>query len=170
METNVNGVYTGKLSRGFSLIEVMVTLTVASIFAALLFTYFPSLQRTGSRFLEQTAFEEDLLIFLNLFNRDFLLTELPSNNRAGFLGQMKFRQDLNDDGDYLDPSESIQYRWNPDKKRIDRKSGSGNYQSLVEGVASFSWSSLDPMNNCYQMKFTSVTVPAFRTVTFCRRD
>ena len=170
MGNSTNGGVIESYHRGFSLIELLVALVVTAVFSSFLFTSFPNLHRTSNRFLEQVAFEEELLIFLNLFSQDFSLSEVLTAQDANQLGQMKFQQDRNEDGDYLDTSELIQYRWNNSKKRVERKSGIGNFQSLVEGVVSFSWEVTDSPNTCYRMSLQSIFSNQGRVINFCRRD
>ncbi len=157
-------------SKGFSLIEILVTILIGGILFGVLSTSFPSLNRTANTFLEQTVFQEQYLIFLLKFEEEFQQAENVSQSDLDNMDQLIFNQDLNLDGDYLDSGERISYRWNSSEERIDRKSGNGNFQAFLDGITDFSWSRIGDDPFCYQQKIKDIFNVKEKVIVFCRKD
>ena len=112
--------------------------------------------------------EEEYLIFLTVFERDYSQAEVLTDETLQDLDRMRFRIDSNSDGDYLDAGESIQYRWNKDRKRMDRKSGKGSFQSFLEGIQAFSWRKVTDTPLCYRMTLQTVYSEHWKNLDLCR--
>lgn len=147
------------------MIEVLVTLVVTSIVIGIISSSFPGLNRLADTFLRMTVFEEQNMIFLLKFEEEFQLAEIREESD---IDQMIFHQDANLDGDFEDSGERIAYRWNSKKYRMDRKSGNGNFQALVDGVAYFDWSRISDDPLCYRMQWQSTFSEIRQTTSFCR--
>lgn len=154
-------------SRGFSLTEVMVTLVIAAILLGIVSASFPQLKRVSDRFLNQAFFEEQYLIFLLRFEDEYRQAASMNPDAAAEIGQLTFELDENMDGDLEDAGERIAYRWNKKKQRIDRKSGSGYFQALLEGVTAFSWREVSPNPVCHEMAIQSGFSVRPRVVRYC---
>ena len=125
--------------KGLSLIEVLVTLIISSLLIGIISVNFPMLKRASDRFIQQTLFLKQYYIFLMILEEDYQQAELEDLDDLALLDNMEFLVDVNLDGDYADSSENIAYRWNKQKRRIDRKSGKAKFQSLLEGIHNFNW-------------------------------
>lgn len=170
MEKPLSGRYSkvSKLQVGLSLMELMVTLVIVSIVVGLISQNFANLSRVTNRFVESVVLKEQLTIFLLQFENDYHQSELDSSSDATNLDDLKFSFDLNRDGDYNDSGERIQYRWNASKKRIDRKSGNGNFQSLLEGITAFSWEKAEFNNYCHLMTIENPFRKTKDRISYCR--
>lgn len=154
--------------RGFSLNEVLVTLALTSIVLGIFASNLPQLQRVSNQFLEQTAFEENYLLFLILFERDYYAAE-SSHEQEKNLKNLIFQQDQNLNGNYLDQGEQVFYRWNSKEKRIDRKTtAKGYFQALLEGVEKFSWEKVKTSPLCYQLRLKSKFSSKAREILYCK--
>ncbi len=158
------------INSGFSLVEVLVTLVVICSFMGVVSTSVPGVEKTIGGFLQQLTLEEEYLIFLVLFEKDYNFAEVSTTSDLIGLDSMKFQRDHNNDGDFLDSGEAIQYRWNSEKQRIDRKSGNGYFQAFLEGIDAFSWEKTGSQPVCYEMKLLPIISQKSKTVTFCRAN
>lgn len=156
-----------KQQPGISLIELMITLVISSILIGMMATQGPSIAKTGMRLIGNSRFNESYYLFLIRLEKNFQEAESTSNFPA-----MLFMKDSNLDGDYADSAEKIQFRWNESKKRIELKSGSGYFQSLLEGVVSLKWEKTASPNpeNCFQLSLKSYYDTRERLQLFCRMD
>ena len=153
---------------GFSLVEILVTLVIASSIIGIMATGIPNFRRTLKKYLDQSLLEEEYLIFLVVFERDYSQAEVTNTTALENLDDMVFRIDYNSDGDYLDSGERIQYRWNKKKKRIDRKSGKGYFQSFLEGIQNFTWQKVKKAPVCHRMTLQTIFSDNRKSLTFCR--
>lgn len=154
----------------FSLMEVLVTITISSLLIGIISIQLPAMKRLSDQFLSVSMFEEPYLIFLLRFEQEFRQAEKIYPSDLTHLATMTFRKDLNLDGDYLDSGEKIAYRWNEQKQRIDRKSGKGYYQAILDGVTYFQWTKIHEAPICYQMELESVYSTIRKQVNFCLTD
>jgi prepilin-type N-terminal cleavage/methylation domain-containing protein len=155
---------------GFSLAEIMVTIVIAAVLMGIVSTNFPVLKRAANQFLNQAIYQEQYLIFLLKLEDEYQQATLYSPENGTQIGQLIFTQDENLDGDFEDSGERIVYRWNKKKQRIDRKSGNGNYQALLEGVTGFSWEEISQSPTCHQLGVQDVFSVEPRKVVFCMDD
>jgi len=153
--------------RGVSLVEVMVTIVIGAVLMGVVSNSFPQLKRAADRFLNQALFEEQYLIFLLRFEDEYQQAAAYDPEAVEQIGQLMFRQDENLDGDLNDSGEQIGYRWNEKEKRIDRKSGSGNFQALLDGVIGFSWEEISQSPTCHQLGVQDVFSEKPRTIVYC---
>lgn len=156
-------------SNAFSLIEVMVTLTVIALVSAVISVNLPALNRISQQFISQVTFKEDYLLFLMIFEDDFHTAELVTAEDLSNMNNLLFQSDLNFDSDFEDPKEKIRYRWNSSHKRIDRKSGNGNFQSLLEGIDTFEWDQTSDNPACFKATLKDIYHKNTRTITYCRK-
>ena len=148
-----------KQAKGFSLIELLVTLIIVSILIGVMSTQFPVFNKVINRYSDQSLFKENYLVFLSIFSKDFYESELYEHlNKDVIL----FKLDLNFDADYKDAAEKISYRWHTGKSRIERKSGNGNFQGILDGVCHLKWEFI--MSNetiCLNVQIKSVFSKSF---------
>ncbi|MBT4289841.1 MAG: prepilin-type N-terminal cleavage/methylation domain-containing protein [Deltaproteobacteria bacterium] len=152
--------------KGFSLIELLVTLIIVTILIGIISTQFPVFNKLINRYSDQSLFKENYLVFLSIFSKDFYESELYEHlNKDVIL----FKLDLNFDSDYKDATENISYRWNTGKSRIERKSGKGNFQVILDGVDQLKWE-FDVINEmiCLNVQIKSVFSIKYNIVEFCR--
>lgn len=157
-------------SPGFSLVEILTTLAIVCGFIGIVSAAIPGFRKTLGKYLDQSMTEEAYLIFLVVFERDYNQAEVPTAQMRENLDDMLFRIDFNSDGDFLDPGERIQYRWNRKKNRIDRKSGKGSFQAFFGGVRSFSWQRAEKAPNCHRMTLKTLFSDNLKSLQFCRSD
>jgi prepilin-type N-terminal cleavage/methylation domain-containing protein len=155
---------------GFSLAEIMVTIVIAAVLMGIVSTNFPVLKRAANKFLNQVVYQEQYLIFLLKLEDEYQQSALYEPDDTTQIGKMTFVQDENLDGDFEDSGERIVYRWNKKKQRIDRKSGNGYYQALLEGVTGFSWEEISQSPTCHQLGVQDVFSVEPRKVVFCMDD
>lgn len=155
-------------NKAFSLIEVMITLLILSIISGIISYNLPTLNRISHHFISQVTFKEDYLLFLVIFDDDFHLADLTDDQNVADIKNLIFRTDLNFDGDFEDSKEKIAYRWNEDKKRIDRKIGNGYYQSLLEGIEKFEWNQISAVPLCFQGTIRDMFHTEDKTIEYCR--
>ncbi|MBT4090641.1 MAG: prepilin-type N-terminal cleavage/methylation domain-containing protein [Deltaproteobacteria bacterium] len=154
-------------TRGFSLVEILVTIVIGAVLMGIVSTSFPLLKRAADKFLNQAVFQEQYLIFLLKLEDEYHQAAIYSPDNAAQIDQLIFEQDGNLDGDLSDSGERITYRWNSKKQRIDRKSGNGNFQALLEGVIDFSWETISQSPVCHQLKVQDIFSTKPRTVVYC---
>ena len=63
-------------NRGFSLIELMITLLIISLISGIISYNLPALNRISLHFVSQVTFKEDYLLFLIIFEDDFHSADL----------------------------------------------------------------------------------------------
>ncbi|NQU62710.1 MAG: hypothetical protein HQ517_00275 [SAR324 cluster bacterium] len=144
-----------------------VTIVIGATLMGIVSTNFPQLKRVADKFLNQTVFEEQYLIFLLKFEDEYHQASIYDPGGKGRIDQLSFEQDENLDGDLNDSGERIKYRWNKKKQRIDRKSGNGYYQALLEGVTAFSWQQINQSPTCHSLETQSVFSTNPRRVVYC---
>lgn len=154
--------------RGFSLLEVMVTVVIVGLVIGLVGANFTGLRRITTRYNENVAFGEQYLIFLLKFEEDFYQAEIMANQDLGMLDNLMFQSDTNQDGDFDDPGERISYRWNSKEKRIDRKSGEGSFQAFLDGVNRFNWDRISTSPVCYHMELVGIFNDRAKAIDYCR--
>jgi len=154
-------------SRGFSIIEVMVTIFIGAILTGIVSSNLPQLKRVADRFLDQAFFEEQYLIFLLKLEDEYHQAAVYGPGEIGKIDQLLLEQDQNLDGDLNDSGEKIAYRWNDSEKRIDRKSGSGYFQSMLEGVTGFSWSRVRENPVCHELLIQNAFSQTQRKTRYC---
>ena len=154
--------------QGYSLIELMVTLVISSVLLAVVSQNFNGLNRVVQRFIENTVYREQYLIFLLKFEEDYHQSDYFVKDDLLKFDQLEFTFDLNGDGDRLDSGEKVAYRWNEDKNRIDRKSGNGSYQAFLDGVIAFTWTRTSTVPICYRMTTNSAFSQMISELNFCR--
>ncbi|MFH2130105.1 MAG: prepilin-type N-terminal cleavage/methylation domain-containing protein [bacterium] len=156
--------------RGFSLVEMLVTILVGAVLMGIVSTNVPRLKKMADKFLNQALYEEQYLVFLLKLEDEYQQSAISNPESVERIGQLIFEQDENLDGDLNDSGERIAYRWNEKEQRIDRKSGSGNYQALLEGITAFSWAQTGDAPVCHQLEIRNVFSPKPRTVVYCMDD
>ena len=156
-------------AKGISLIEIVVALLVGSIILGTISSNLPSIRRSTNSFLKQVNFQENLRIFLLLFEDNFRSAEILDNKDKLALNELIFRQDHNFDGDFNDKTEKIVYRWNSTKSRIDRKSGNGGFQSILEGVSSMSWNKTSDTPLCFELIISENFQKSPHQYLYCRQ-
>jgi len=147
--------------------EVLITITIGGILIGVISFQLPSLKRLSDRFLAVSMFEEPYLIFLLRFEEEFRQAEKVETADLSNLAEMIFKKDLNLDGDYLDSGEQIAYRWNVPKLRMDRKSGKGYFQAILDGVTYFQWIKVRDVPLCYRMELENIYSKNRKQVDFC---
>lgn len=152
---------------GFSLAEIMVTVVISAVLMGIVSTNFPMLKRAADKFLNQTVFEEQYLIFLLKFEDEYHQASIYDPEGAARIDQLIFEQDENLDGDLNDSGERIRYRWNKKEQRIDRKSGDGYYQALLEGITAFSWKRIGQSPVCHQLEVRIIFSTEPKKIVYC---
>jgi|APSaa5957512622_1039677.scaffolds.fasta_scaffold37339_3 prepilin-type N-terminal cleavage/methylation domain-containing protein len=166
------GGFTEKIrtQKALSLIEVMVALVLSSLLIGVISINFPMLKKTSDRFIQQTLFLKQYYIFLFILEDDYQRAELINLDDLSKLDRLNFRVDANLDGDYLDSSENITYRWNKSARRIDRKSGKSKYQSLLEGIEKFTWERTNSQPVCHRLYISDAYSKRAKLTRFCRYE
>ena len=157
-----------RVQKALSLIEVMVALVLSSLLIGFISINFPMLKKASDRFVQQTLFIKQYYIFLLILEEDYQRAELISGDDVIKLDKLNFRVDTNLDGDYLDSSENIAYRWNKSARRIDRKSGKSKYQSLLEGIEKFHWERINSIPVCHSLNISDTYSKRPKLTRFCR--
>ncbi len=152
------------------MIEVMTTMVIVSIVVGIIGSNFSNISRVVNRFINSAAMREQILIFQLKFGEDYQQAEITQVSQIEMLDKLSFCVDYNLDGDYAESGEEIHYRWNKTKSRIERKSGRGNYQSLLEGIEDFSWARIQTDPPCHRMTLKTVFGSPENRVLFCRTD
>lgn len=155
-------------NKGFSLLEVMITLLILSLISGIISYNLPMLTRISHHFVSQAVYKEDYLLFLMIFEDDFHSADLTDPQSTENMRSLIFKSDLNFDGDFNDAKEQMSYRWNSAKKRIDRKIGNGYFQSLLEGVEQFDWTEISAAPLCFKATFRSIFQTEGRSIQYCR--
>jgi prepilin-type N-terminal cleavage/methylation domain-containing protein len=153
---------------GLSLIEVLVTIAIGAIVIGVVSSSFPGLNRLAGRFLSQTTFEAEYLIFLLKLEDEYRQATLQTEGDRQQLDQMVFRRNLNPTQSEGESGDRIAYRWNVKERRIDRKSGDGYFQALLDGVSAFTWRRTTTNPLCHRLEVRDVFTPPARAVLFCR--
>lgn len=132
------------MKQGFTWLELLLATTVAALFLAL--AQGPFLQLSSLLNSQQTSLSQRRQLDRFLL---MLKTELV---QAGYaLGEgatpvqfvedeLRLQADLNRDGDLGDTREQIAYRFQDDAQALQRRSGGGSFQTLLEGVHQVSFS------------------------------
>lgn len=155
-------------SKGFSILELMITLIITGVVIGLISTNINSLRKLAWAFNEQAIFREQYLIFLLKFEEDYQTAEVKNGLNTTNLDDLIFSFDLNGDEDFEDPGERVSYRWNKSRSRIDRKSGNGSYQAFLDGIDSLSWNRISIVPVCHRMKVNSMFNESGYEIKFCR--
>ena len=156
--------------KALSLIEVLVTLVISSLLIGIISVNFPMLKKFSDRFVEQALFAKQYYIFLLMLEGEYQQAELLDQSDLTQLDKLRFIMDSNLDGDYLDAGEDIGYRWNKKARRIDRKSGKSNYQSLLEGIDGFSWERVGNQPVCHELSISDFYSANPKRTRFCRYE
>jgi hypothetical protein len=146
----------------------MVTITIGAILIGIVSSGFPSLNRMAGRLMSQTGFETEYLIFLLKLEDEYRQAVLLVENDRQNMDQMVFRQSRNPAESASQNDVRIAYRWNAGERRIDRKSGDGYFQALLDGVNALSWQRTTTQPLCHRLTVQDVFYPSARVVLFCR--
>ena len=170
MEEKFNGVSFDEAvpGAGITLLELLVTAVICSIFIGLFSTQYPVLQRTSYRFLEQSNFEEQYLIFMVKLEENYQMNALTEAQDLILLEQMTFKIDHDWDGDYDQVGDRLAYRWNPQEQRLEQRKGNGAFNGILNGVASFSWAATSSSPLCYRIDLKSIYNSRLRSSVLCR--
>ncbi|MGK0289776.1 MAG: hypothetical protein ACI86H_001222 [bacterium] len=153
------------------MLEIFVTLSILSIAFALFSLHTPQLQKVTNKLTEQALFQEQYLIFLSLFEREYQSAQLVEETK-GSEKEIHFYFNRDSDGELLKKIRHIQYRWK--EKKVVRKSGDGGFYPFINNVESFVWVS-SPL--CYEVTITKLDQPTqtktkietrIRKSLFCR--
>lgn len=144
-----------------------MTIVIGAVLMGVVSTNFPQLKRAADTFLGQAFFEEQYLIFLLKFEDEYHQAITYEPDGVERIGKLVFEYDENMDGDLNDSGEKIAYRWNSKKQRIDRKSGKGYFQALLEGVTAFSWKQVGVTPVCHELQVQSIFSTKFRKTLYC---
>lgn len=126
---------------GFSLLELLVSLTLTMAFAAVLLTFSSTLLH-GAGVLEiASESQEAARIGVQLVTRD--LRGAGFHARGGSVEAIRFAGaeavgislDLNGDGDVLDANEKIAYGFDAEKRSLMRTLGDGSPQPMLNDLA-----------------------------------
>jgi Tfp pilus assembly protein PilW len=127
--------------RGFSLVELLVSLTLTMAFAAVLQTFSRAILH-GAGVLEiASETQEAARIGVQLMTRD--LRGAGFHARGGSLEAIRFARadavgismDLNGDGDVSDSNEKIAYGFNAENQALMRTLGDGSPQPMLNDLA-----------------------------------
>ena len=155
-----------KKQKGFSLIEVLITLVIISVLLGIISTQFPVFNKLINRYSDQFLFKENYLVFLAILSKDFYESELYEPDEENII---QFKLDLNFDLDYKDAAENISYRWNRGKNRLERKSGKGNFQVILNGLEQLKWDFINVNQaTCLKIQTKSFFSSKTDSISFCR--
>jgi prepilin-type N-terminal cleavage/methylation domain-containing protein len=131
----------GDRNCGFTLLEVLVGITITAIVAAIGFAFFVFQKSQYETQILATELRERVRSGMDLILRETRQAGYDPSG-AGFSGvaygssQLQIRADLNGDGDVADANETITYAYNPGSGILTRSSG-GNTETIIDHVQSF---------------------------------
>ncbi len=154
--------------KGFSLIELMVAILLSSVVIGLVSLNYKNLSKLIDRLSEEVVFREQYLVFLLLLEDDFQQAENFTTTDQEELKNLVFKIDLNKDNDFNDSGENIGYRWDETNIEIDRRSGKGSYQTVLDDVDDFAWKQVSTSPICYKLTIADTFNTLPRTTLYCR--
>ncbi len=148
-----------KSSGGFTLVEIMLALLISGIIMVAVITVFISQQRTYLAQEQVVEMQQNIRAALNMMEREIRMAGYNPKGGAGAgittasAGQLSFTQDLNEDGDFGDAGEAVDFGFNEDddgnrdgipdgnnqpaaslRRQIHGPGGAGGYQEIAENI------------------------------------
>ena len=171
-------------SKGFTLLEIMLALAIASIFIAIIQAPVLSFHQMVLQQKQSPGIEGDLERFLMLLKTELLQSGYGFVS-GGYTGEaviiaensITLKADYNLDGDTLDKSESITYRYDANIKELKRQSKNSAYQTFIEGVelvqfasANISQSTVGTSKTCVVVSIQATSESNTEQFTLCPYD
>lgn len=138
-------------ARGFSLVELMVTIMVSGILLVAVYNTFIHQRKALSVQEQVTEMNQNVRAAMDLIIKEVKMSGYDPNS-TGFPGiiydpnQLRIQSDLNEDGDPNDKNENIIYSFDKANLQIDRDTGGGR-QPFAENIQSFDFYYYDTNNN-----------------------
>ncbi|MDE0907067.1 MAG: type II secretion system protein [SAR324 cluster bacterium] len=162
------------LLRAFTLLELLIVLAVLGILIGVLLPSAAQFPRMLAGLQEHTLREGEFERFLMMLKTELVQSGygLDSGAVATPLevtdSEIVLRADFNRDGDTSDPREHLRYRFLPDSNTLQRRSGAGNYQTLITPLESLRFSDSSTLPGC--VTFISKLLPDSpeQQTTLCR--
>ncbi len=164
-----------KLEKGFTLIEVLVALSLVSIISILIYEIFISLNFSYTKQTALLTARQEIRAALDVMSQNIRMTGFDPKKTAGAgfeeisEGKIRFTSDRNMNG-HIDPSdfEIITYYFNASTKKIMRYLYEGtaakNSQTLIENIIDFSVKGYDSKGtetaNIDEIKTVSISITA----------
>ena len=152
--------------RGFTLVELMITLVISGIISAVLYATYLAQQRSYTAQEAVAEMQQNLRAAMMLMTRDIRMAGYDPNENSGAtiksasVNQLHFTMDLNADGDTLDTNEDIIYGFSTANDGNadgiadagfaglgrDTNTG-GGFQSIAENIQAIEFQYLDAAGN-----------------------
>ena len=163
-----------KSARGFSLVELMVTLAISGIIIVAVYSVYTSQQRIYLAQEQVAEMQQNIRAAVDTMTREIRMAGYDSTGNAGAgittasAGQFGFTLDSNEDGDTADGGEIIDFGFSvaagndvdrngipdtisngvPDALNLGKQTGgAGGYQAMAENIQAIEFSYLDKDGN-----------------------
>ena len=161
------------LSAGFTLVEVLVSIAIASIVFGTIFRTFDNFGRSYTKENVKAGIQQKARVGIELMARDIRLAGLDPMvaTTAGFVvadtnsSSIRFTADLNYDGDIMDPFEDITYRLNGDRLEQASDIGTGmSVDTLMDNVTDLTFTYLNEGDTAIALPLDAVTADQITSV------
>ncbi|MBF0236869.1 MAG: hypothetical protein HQM12_04125 [SAR324 cluster bacterium] len=140
-----------RLVAGMSLLEVMFAMTIGIFLlwmfqqpAGILHEIMVDQTQQSSRNMEIDRMM--MVLKAELLQAGYGM-EHPASGFSVVSGVLVFEADFNEDGDFQDTREHLEYRFDTEQQKLLRRAGSGNFQTILENVAEITFEKIQVEGN-----------------------
>ena len=162
------------LLQAFTLLELLIVLALLGVLTAVLLPSAAESPRMLAGLQERTLREGEFERFLMMLKTELVQSGygLDSGAVAPPLevseSEVVLRADFNRDGDTRDSRETLRYRFVSNTNKLQRRSGVGNYQTLLEPLESLRFSTSSTLPGCLTITYQFLPDSPEQQVTLCR--
>lgn len=162
------------LLQAFTLLELLIVLALLGVLTAVLLPSAAEFPRMLAGLQERTLREGEFERFLMMLKTELVQSGygLDSGAVAPPLevseSEVVLRADFNRDGDTSDSRETLRYRFVSNTNKLQRRSGVGNYQTLLEPLESLRFSTSSTLPGCLTITYQFLPDSPEQQVTLCR--
>ena len=162
------------LLQAFTLLELLIVLALLGVLSAVLLPSAAEFPRMLAGLQERTLREGEFERFLMMLKTELVQSGygLDSGAVAPPLevseSEVVLRADFNRDGDTSDSRETLRYRFVSNTNKLQRRSGVGNYQTLLEPLESLRFSTSSTLPGCLTITYQFLPDSPEQPVTLCR--
>ena len=162
------------LLQAFTLLELLIVLALLGVLTAVLLPSAAEFSRMLAGLQERTLREGEFERFLMMLKTELVQSGygLDSGAVAPPLevseSEVVLRADFNRDGDTSDSRETLRYRFVSNTNKLQRRSGVGNYQTLLEPLESLHFSTSSTLPGCLTITYQFLPDFPEQQVTLCR--